>query len=63
MALAHNVSFLTYLPLSVCIIFTDIVGFSRIAMDIQPKDVMDMLQDLFFRFDELCDVHGVLKLE
>jgi class 3 adenylate cyclase len=24
---------------------------------------MDMLQNLFNRFDELCDVHGVMKLE
>jgi len=48
---------------NVCIVFTDIVGFSRISMDITPTCVMDMLQNLFNRFDELCDVHGVLKLE
>ncbi|KAL7533419.1 hypothetical protein ACHAXR_005224 [Thalassiosira sp. AJA248-18] len=48
---------------NVCIVFTDIVGFSRIAMKITPTAVMDMLQDLFSRFDELCDVHGVMKLE
>lgn len=47
----------------VCIIFTDIVGFSRISLDISPIKVMDMLQNLYNRFDELCDVHGVLKLE
>jgi len=47
----------------VCIIFTDIVGFSRIAMDVKPIQVMDMLQSIFSRFDELCDVHDVLKLE
>lgn len=48
---------------NVCIVFTDIVGFSRISMDIEPIKVMDMLQNLFNRFDELCDLHGVLKLE
>ena len=48
---------------NVCIVFTDIVGFSRIAMGIAPIKVMDMLQDLFNRFDELCDLHGVMKLE
>lgn len=47
----------------VVIIFTDIVGFSRLSMNLSPIKVMDMLQNLFSRFDELCDVHGVLKLE
>ena len=32
-------------------------------MDIAPIKVMDMLQTLFNRFDELCDLHGVMKLE
>ena len=48
---------------NVSIIFTDIVGFSRIAMGVTPIRVMNMLQDLFSRFDQLCDVHGVMKLE
>jgi len=48
---------------NVCIVFTDIVGFSRISMGITPTSIMNMLQNLFNRFDELCDVHGVLKLE
>jgi class 3 adenylate cyclase len=48
---------------NVCIVFTDIVGFSRISLDIAPIKVMDMLQNLFNRFDELCDLHGVMKLE
>lgn len=48
---------------SVCIIFTDIVGFSRICLDLEPIGVMNMLQDLFGRFDSLCDVHNVMKLE
>lgn len=47
----------------VCIIFTDIVGFSRISLDLKPLQIMDLLQDLFSRFDSLCDVHGVMKLE
>ena len=47
----------------VCIVFTDIVGFSKIALDLAPIEVMDMIQALFSRFDELCDFYGVLKLE
>jgi len=48
---------------NVCIIFTDIVGFSKISLELSPIKVMNMLQDLFNRFDNLCDVHGVMKLE
>ncbi|KAL7538340.1 hypothetical protein ACHAWF_006058 [Thalassiosira exigua] len=48
---------------NVCILFTDVVGFSRISLGISPSLVMDMLQDLFGRFDKLCDVYGVGKLE
>lgn len=29
----------------------------------QPIEVVDMLQNLFCRFDNLCDKHGVQKLE
>ncbi|KAL3823762.1 hypothetical protein ACHAXA_004855 [Cyclostephanos tholiformis] len=47
----------------VVIIFTDIVDFSRIAMEISPLEVIDMLHNLFSRFDTLCEKHGVMKLE
>lgn len=47
----------------VCIVFADIVGFSRISMELEPFVVVNMLQDLFSRFDDLCDVHNVQKLE
>lgn len=47
----------------VCIVFTDIVGFSKISLDLAPIEVMDMIQALFSRFDEICDLYGVLKLE
>lgn len=48
---------------NVCIIFTDIVGFSKISHHTKPIRVMDMLQDLFTRFDVLCNRHGIQKLE
>lgn len=48
---------------NVCVIFTDIVGFSRLSLDMKPLKVMDMLQDLFSRFDALCDRYGIQKLE
>lgn len=48
---------------NVCIIFLDIVGFSRMSLELKPIQIMDMLHDLFGRYDNLCDKHGVLKLE
>lgn len=48
---------------NVVIIFTDIVKFSQLSLTMKPIKVMDMLQDLFSRFDTLCDRHGVQKLE
>jgi len=48
---------------NVCIIFLDIVGFSKFSMKLKPIQVMDMLHDLFGRYDALCDKHDVLKLE
>ena len=47
----------------VSIIFSDIVGFSKIALKLPPVQVMDMLQDLFSRFDMLCKKYGIFKLE
>uniref|UniRef100_A0A7S1ZC46 Guanylate cyclase domain-containing protein n=1 Tax=Ditylum brightwellii TaxID=49249 RepID=A0A7S1ZC46_9STRA len=48
---------------NVSIVFVDIVGFSRIAAGVTPLKVMDMLQNLFSRFDLLCEKHGVQKLD
>lgn len=47
----------------VVVIFSDIVGFSKMASCMKPLEVMDMLQSLFSRFDALCDKHGITKLE
>ena len=47
----------------VVIIFTDIVNFSEMAMCMAPLEVVDMLHDIFSRFDALCDKHGITKLE
>lgn len=33
------------------------------ANHLPPAKVMDLLQNVFSRFDELCDVHNVMKLE
>jgi class 3 adenylate cyclase len=48
---------------NVCIIFAGIVGFSQILLELRPIKAMDMLQELFSRFDALCDKHDIQKLE
>ncbi|EGD80961.1 guanylyl cyclase a-subunit [Salpingoeca rosetta] len=48
---------------NVSILFSDIVGFTKISSAVRPTQVMDMLNSLFLRFDQLCDKHGVYKVE
>merc|ERR1712038_1549073 len=47
----------------VCIVFANIVDFDKISKQISPPEVLDMLQNLFHRFDVICDRHNVLKLD
>jgi len=47
----------------VVIIFADIVGFSEMSMCMSPIQVMNMLEALFSKFDALCEIHNVEKLE
>ena len=47
----------------VVIIFVDIVGFSKMSVDMSPFEVMNMLEAVFSRFDSLCEKHSVEKLE
>jgi len=47
----------------VCIVFVNIVDFSKIMSEISPSEVLDMLQNLFHRFDIICEEHNVLKLD
>lgn len=41
----------------------DIVQYTGITSDMPPNKVLAMLNDVYALFDELCDVHGVYKLE
>lgn len=47
----------------ITLMFIDIVGFSAISSEIPSSEVMDMLQDLFQRFDLVCQKHQILKLD
>ncbi len=47
----------------VSIIFCDIVGFSKISLEVPPIMIMDMLQHLFHLYDIICKKHRMMKLE
>jgi guanylate cyclase len=45
------------------VLFADIVNFTPISAHFGPYEVVDMLNDLFSRFDELVDKYGVEKIQ
>ncbi|KXZ53574.1 hypothetical protein GPECTOR_6g491 [Gonium pectorale] len=47
----------------VTLLFADIKGFTPMCGVLEPHAVMAMLNELFSRFDELLDQHGVFKVE
>eukprot|EP00960_Hanusia_phi_P075386 768416-Hanusia_phi.AAC.1 len=48
---------------TVTIFFSDIVGFTNMANDMHPLEVMAMLNELYCKFDALVAKHGVYKVE
>lgn len=48
---------------TVTIVFCDIYDFDGICADYAPSELTDFLDDLFRKFDKLCDIHGVTKIE
>ena len=47
----------------VTIFFSDIVGFTSMAGDMRPIQVMKMLNELYTEFDKIAEKHGVYKVE
>jgi len=47
----------------VTIFFSDIVGFTSMAGEMSPVDVMDMLNALYVEFDKICKKHECYKVE
>ena len=45
------------------IFFSDIVGFTKMSGEMSPLDVMDMLNDMYSKFDDLVLKHKVYKVE
>jgi len=45
------------------LLFADIVGFTRLARDLRPNEVVDLLNLVFSRFDRLVESHGLEKIK
>ncbi|KXZ51208.1 hypothetical protein GPECTOR_13g695 [Gonium pectorale] len=48
---------------AVTVLFADMVGFTSMCNVLQPGAVMAFLNSVFTRFDALCDIYGVYKVE
>ena len=48
---------------SVTILFADIVGFTKMTASMPPAELVDLLSQLFSRFDKLADQHGLEKIK
>ena len=48
---------------NVSVLFSDIVGFTKISSQCKPEEVFGMLNKLYTLFDQLVDKHNVYKVE
>jgi class 3 adenylate cyclase len=48
---------------AVSVIFADIVGFTTMSAPMRPSDVLALLNEVFTRFDQLADMHGLEKIK
>ena len=47
---------------NVTILFSDVVGFTRICSQISPMEVVSMLNAMYTQFDQLSEKHNVYKV-
>ena len=45
------------------ILFADLTGFTRLSLKLKPNDLVEMLDTIFSRFDELVDQYGLEKIK
>jgi guanylate cyclase len=48
---------------NVTILFADIAGFTKISDSLPPAELVDLLSQLFSRFDQLAAKHGLEKIK
>ena len=61
-AVPEAVSKLAHKHEGITIFFMDIVGFTTLAKEADPHDVMKMLNELFSAFGSFCSAHDVYKV-
>lgn len=47
----------------VTVLFADLAGFTRLAQDMPPAQVVALLNDVFSQFDTLAELHGLEKIK
>ena len=47
---------------SISVLFADIVGFTPLAAEMEPEEMVDQLNEVFTRFDTLTERHGCEKI-
>jgi class 3 adenylate cyclase len=48
---------------SASVLFVDLVGFTELSASTDPEEIVDMLNDLFCAFDDICARHGIEKIK
>jgi adenylate cyclase len=48
---------------AVSVMFADIVGFTQLSASISPKELVHLLNDIFSKFDQLAEKHGLEKIK
>nr|KAJ3421919.1 hypothetical protein HK105_001846 [Polyrhizophydium stewartii] len=45
-----------------CVLSTDVVGYTSLSSILHPVDVIEILNDMFTHFDNLCELHSIEKV-
>ena len=59
----NDQSFLAEGYQSVTVLFADIVGFTNLSTTVSPNDLIKFLNDIFSKFDDLTEAHGLEKIK
>lgn len=54
---------ISYSHMCISVLFSDIVGFTALSHQLAPHVVMEMLHNLFYKFDLVCELFNVYKVE